>query len=117
MTTFELFQKEYAEVTWWWFLFTFIISAIPMIIKKYRNSPASELQAYNILINGVLGSMSFPSFFFRSGNYNFFIAFIIAFGIGYSLLYFRKENKTENDMVVSVISFFFYFLLSIFLII
>lgn len=118
MNIYHLWVKEYSDVSWIGFSILFIISILPMLIKKIRNWPVMYLQGYNFLFNFLIVSMLQPARNppIGSGDTNFIFAFFLAFGIGYSLLYFRKEEKTPLDRNLSVLSFFIFLLMIIILI-
>jgi hypothetical protein len=97
-------MKEYTDVSWIGFAILFIIASLPMFIKPMRESSIFFLQVYNLLINFIIPGLLQPTCGGRAGNSNFIFAFFLSFGIGYSLLYFRKEKKDETDRVFSIIS-------------
>ncbi|MCF6298140.1 MAG: hypothetical protein L3J08_09205, partial [Flavobacteriaceae bacterium] len=60
---------------------------------------------YNVLIAGLFVGTAHS----LTGNQIFTLVFFIAFGIGYSILFFRKENKDSSiEIFLSVFSFIFY---------
>jgi len=116
MNIYNLWIKEYAGVSWISFLILFIIAIFPMVIKQFRNLSIFYHQAYNLFFNFIVASQ-FSGTAMHSGDTNFAIAFFYAFGIGYSLLYLRKEDKKPLDRNFSILSFIFFSGLIIFTII
>jgi hypothetical protein len=107
MYIYHLWIKEYTNVWWTGFLILFIISSLPIVIKKFRDQYVFYHQAYNVFFNFIIASQ-FSGTGQGTGNDIFAIAFFIAFGIGYSILFFRKENKDSIDKILSIFSFIFY---------
>ena len=105
MHIYHLWLKEYTDVYWTEFIILFIISSLPMFIRKMQYS-ILFLQVYNLWVNLIIPSFLQPCTNppLGHGNDNFITAFFLSFGIGYALLYFRKERKTKTDGVVSIIS-------------
>ena len=102
MHIYHLWLKEYTDVSWTGGIILFIIASLPMFIKKMGESSIIFLQAYYLLVNFIIPSFLQPTAI--TGSDNFITAYFLSFGIGYSLLYFRKERKTKTDGVGSITS-------------
>ena len=116
MYLYHLCLKEYAGVWWTGFLILFFISSLPIVIMKFREKSVFYHQAYNLLFNIIVPFFFSTTAHYRTGNENFVTAFFIAFGIGYSILIFRKKKRDLFEKLLSTVFFIFYFCLFAFII-
>jgi len=114
---YHLWIKEYADVSWIGFLILFIISILPIVIAKFREKSVFYHQAYNLFFNLVVPVFFSGTSYSLTGNGSFRTAFFIAFGIGYSILIFRKKRKDLFEILISAISLIAYLSLFIFIVI
>ena len=102
--------EAYSCVYWPSFIIIFIVASLPMLINGFKEKSIFIHQGYNLLINFIIAGMLMPV---RNPPYwcaddNLLEAMFIAFGIGYSLLHFRKKVKTRIEFIFFILFTLFY---------
>jgi hypothetical protein len=107
----NLWIKEYADVPWMGLLILFVIASLPFLIKGMSKSSIFILLGYDCVVNYVIPAILRPSTAASLGTDNFTTAFLLSFGVGYSLLCLRREKKSRAEDagdVFSTISLIFF---------